>query len=100
MWTCPKCKRSFKKANQSHSCILITEESLFIKRSPELKELYDKIVMEVNEMLNLNIATMGKYDWVRGLTPSGHIQSQYLIFEVSRVQADSLRKVHTVRWYK
>src|SRR6185503_7242291 len=49
MWTCPKCKRSFKKTNQSHSCILITKESLFTKRSPELRELYNKIVMEVNK---------------------------------------------------
>ena len=47
MWTCPKCKRIFKRRDQSHSCILITRESLFIKRPPELKKLYDKIVKAV-----------------------------------------------------
>jgi hypothetical protein len=39
-----------------------------------------KVVMEINEMLNLNIRTMHKYDWVRPLKPVGHIHSQYLIF--------------------
>lgn len=53
-----------------------------------------QIIMEVNEMLNLNIATMHKFDWVRALTPVDHIHSQYLIFEVSPAQADSLKKVH------
>ncbi len=49
MWTCPECKRSFKRKNQSHSCILITKESPFVKRPPELKRLYNKIVKEVNK---------------------------------------------------
>jgi hypothetical protein len=49
MWTCSKCKRSFKRKNQSHSCILITKESLFAKRTPALKKLYDKIAKEVNK---------------------------------------------------
>lgn len=43
MWTCPKCKRSFKRRDQQHSCTLITKESLFTKRPPELKKLFDKI---------------------------------------------------------
>jgi hypothetical protein len=51
-----------------------------------------KIIMEVNEMLNLNINTMGKYDWVRSLEPADHIHSQYLIYEISDQQADSLKK--------
>jgi len=100
-------KMAYKKIADTNLCY--GEGGKFLmeyrNRHPEASYLPEKIspgkiVMEVNEMLNLNIATMGKYDWVRGLTPSGHIQSQYLIFEVSRVQADSLRKVHTVRWYK
>jgi len=53
-----------------------------------------KIVMEVNEMLNIDIATVGKYNWVNGLTPSDHIHSQYLIFDISPALADSLAKVH------
>lgn len=49
MWTCPKCKRSFKRRDQNHSCILITKESLFQKRPPGLKKLYDLVVKEVKK---------------------------------------------------
>jgi predicted transport protein len=58
MWTCPKCKRIFKRKDQSHSCILISKESLFTKRSPELKKLYDKIVKEVNKFGKYREETM------------------------------------------
>lgn len=51
-----------------------------------------KVVMEVNEMLDHNIQTAGRYHWVRGLVPSGHIHSQYLIFDISPATADSLKK--------
>jgi len=53
-----------------------------------------KIVMEVNEMLNLNIASIHKYDWISSLQPIAHIHSQYLIFEVTAQQADSLQKIY------
>lgn len=58
------------------------------------KPIAGKVVMEVNEMLNLNIQTMGKYDWARNLIPVDDIQSQFLIFNVSKEQADSLLKIH------
>lgn len=58
------------------------------------KPVAGKIVMEVNEMVNLNIATIHKYDWVRGLDPVAHIHSQYLVFEVSPNMADSLGKLY------
>ena len=50
MWTCPKCKRRFKRKNQQHSCIVISSASLFEKREPALKKLYDKIVKEVKKL--------------------------------------------------
>jgi len=50
MWTCPKCKRSFKRKNQQHSCTLISSASLFEKREPALKKLYDRIVKEVKKL--------------------------------------------------
>jgi len=50
MWTCPKCKRSFKNANQNHSCILVSKEDLFAKRPALLKQLYKKIVAIVNPL--------------------------------------------------
>ena len=47
MWTCPKCLRSFRNANQNHSCILASKEDLFAKRPAFLKELYKKIALIV-----------------------------------------------------
>ena len=49
MWTCPKCKRSFKRKDQQHTCTLISKESLFTKRPRELKNLYLKVVKEVKK---------------------------------------------------
>jgi len=49
MWVCPKCNRRFKRKDQQHSCILITKESLFEKRPPELKKLFERLVKEVKK---------------------------------------------------
>ena len=70
----------------------------YLAKNPDAKYLPEKIetgkiIMEVNEMLNLDIQTMGKYDWAKSLTPIDHIHSQYLIFQVSEATADSLRKI-------
>ena len=43
MWTCKKCGRAFKNANQQHTCKLISKYDLFIKRPEHLKTLYDKV---------------------------------------------------------
>jgi hypothetical protein len=53
-----------------------------------------KVVMEINEMLDMNIATINKYNWTKNLKPSGHIHSQYLIFDISSAMADSLQKLY------
>jgi len=50
MWTCPKCKRSFRNANQNHSCVLVSKDDLFAKRPAFLKKLYNKIVSEVKKL--------------------------------------------------
>jgi len=49
MWTCPKCKRSFKRKDQQHTCDLISKEQLFAKRPADLKKLYDQIVKVVRK---------------------------------------------------
>jgi len=49
MWTCPKCGRTFKRKDQPHGCHLISSDTLFVKRPPELKKLYDKIIAEVKK---------------------------------------------------
>ena len=50
MWICTKCKRSFKRKNQQHSCTLISSDSLFEKRDPGFKKIYDKIIKEVKKL--------------------------------------------------
>ncbi len=50
MWTCPKCGRSFKRRDQFHGCKLISKDSLFEKKPPLVKKLYDKIVKELKKI--------------------------------------------------
>jgi len=49
MWTCPKCQRKFRNANQQHACKLVQPEDLFEKRPPGLLALYKKIVSQVGK---------------------------------------------------
>ncbi|MEM8526751.1 MAG: DUF5655 domain-containing protein [Bacteroidota bacterium] len=47
MWTCPKCERQFKTANQSHTCSEKTLDNLFAKSSDELILAFDRILTEI-----------------------------------------------------
>jgi Domain of unknown function (DUF5655) len=50
MWVCPTCGRSFRNANQSHSCKLMQKEDLFAKRPPEFRAVYKKILSVVKPL--------------------------------------------------
>lgn len=63
-------------------------DAIYMPRKPEA----GKVILEINEMLNLDIATVHKYDWGSSLVPVDHIHSQYLIFDLSKRAADSLQK--------
>jgi hypothetical protein len=58
------------------------------------KPIAGKIVIEVNQMLNLHMASIHQYDWVSFLRPVTHIHSQYLVYKVTAQQADSLKKIY------
>ena len=58
------------------------------------KPVAGKIVLEVNELLNLNMRSLHKYDWAASLSPVTHIHSEYLVFQITKEQADSLQKVY------
>jgi 4-amino-4-deoxy-L-arabinose transferase-like glycosyltransferase len=69
----------------------------YLEKNPDItympeKPIAGKVILEINEMLNLNISTVHKYDWANTLVPIDHIHSQYLVFEVSSTIADSLKK--------
>lgn len=50
MWTCPKCKRSFRSTNQCHSCKTIDPIDHFKNKPPVVKEIYDKLITTVNKI--------------------------------------------------
>lgn len=71
----------------------------YLEKHPDVIYMPDKpkegkVMLEVNEMLNLNIATVHKYDWAKVLTPVDHVHSQYLVFKLTKPLADSLQKLH------
>ncbi len=47
MWTCPKCERNFKSANQWHSCSNRTIDELLEGKPDELVLAFDRILLEV-----------------------------------------------------
>jgi len=50
MWHCPKCKREFKKNNQSHSCTTFPLEKHFTGKD-YAKELFDYYIVEVRKKI-------------------------------------------------
>jgi len=54
------------------------------------KPVAGTVIIEINELVSQNIKTMHQHDWALGLLPSDHIHSQYLVFDISKRQADSL----------
>lgn len=44
MWTCPKCQRFFRNANQYHSCDTGSLEDHFINKPSYLKEIYNRLI--------------------------------------------------------
>ena len=94
----PNKKYAYKKLADSNICYGEGKKYLnqFLETNKTAVYLPDrpqagKVVMEINEMLNMNIATINKYNWTENLKPSGHIHSQYLIFDISPAMADSLQ---------
>jgi hypothetical protein len=63
------------------------KKAVYLPRKPQA----GKVIMEIKEMLN--IATINKSNWAKNLKPTGHIHSQYLIFDISTSKADSLQKL-------
>ncbi len=49
-----------------------------------------RIVMEVNNVVDMEMGTLGRYNWVAPLVPVDHIHSQYLVYDISAATADSL----------
>jgi len=51
MWTCPHCGRAFANRNQTHSCrALIDLDEHFSSSAPVVRDIFDRIVDEVNAL--------------------------------------------------
>ena len=90
-------KMAYKKVADTNLCYGEGQKYLkqYLSKNKDVilmpeKPLAGKVIMEVNEMLNLNVRTAGKYDWIQSLIPIDHIHSQYLVFNVSQEFVDSI----------
>jgi len=50
LWTCPACGQRFVTSNMSHSCGAHTIEEHFHDKSPEIRELFDALVVAVRNI--------------------------------------------------
>ena len=55
-WTCPECGRQFKHRNQSHSCLRLNPDDLFVGKEPQVRETYDTLLSEVGKFGDINIS--------------------------------------------
>ncbi len=55
-WKCPQCNRTLKNANQWHCCINQEIDNLFIGKPNELMFAFDKILLNVFDLKNVEIS--------------------------------------------
>lgn len=60
-WACPRCDRTFRRANQPHACGTGNAESILKGRSPELSELYRKLESTVRKFGEVEVVTRDRY---------------------------------------
>jgi hypothetical protein len=107
MWTCPKCKRVFDKANQPHSCKKVPPEKHFDNKEKS-KELFNYLVEQIDtkigkcKMVSLPccIHLFGKYDFLAALPKKDRLEIR---FELERKLASPRLKVAvptSAKYYK
>jgi hypothetical protein len=60
-WTCPRCHRTFRQANQRHACGVGTAASILKDRSPELDDLYRRLEKSVRGYGDVEVVTRDRY---------------------------------------
>lgn len=84
MWICSKCKRTFKRTNQQHSCKTIPLEQHF-KNKPLAKELFNYLTKEIDnkigsfEIISLPccIHLFGNYDFLAVLPYKDRLEIRF-----------------------
>ena len=60
-WTCPRCNRTFRRANQRHACGVGSAATLFKNRPPALADLYRKLETTVKGFGHVEVVTRDRY---------------------------------------
>ena len=60
-WKCPRCRRSFRQANQRHSCGTGDRAALLQNKSPEIVALYRALEKVVATLPGVEIVTKDRY---------------------------------------
>jgi hypothetical protein len=55
-WICPKCRRSFKAPNQSHSCEVTSPDHHFSRKPPIIRAIFEKIISIVEDCGPVNVS--------------------------------------------
>ena len=83
MWACPRCKRTFRQANQRHACGTGSVAGVLRDRPPALTELYHRLERTVRGFGDVEVVTRDRYALFRTT----------LIFADLTVMRDVLRVV-------
>ena len=60
-WACPRCDRTFRRANQQHACGVGSAESILKNRPPTLTDLYRKLESTVKRFGDVEVVTRDRY---------------------------------------
>ncbi|MEO8681789.1 MAG: DUF5655 domain-containing protein [Vicinamibacterales bacterium] len=60
-WTCSRCDRTFRQANQRHACGVGSRSGLLKNRPPALVDLYDQLESTVRGFGAIEIVTRDRY---------------------------------------
>ena len=55
-WICPNCKRPFRNKNQAHSCIRIAAASHLENKSPQVRNIYEKLSRSVRKFGTVRVS--------------------------------------------
>ena len=65
VWTCPKCKRRFTRANQRHACGTGDRAEVLRNRSPEIVGLYEALERFATSLGPVEFVTRERYVLLR-----------------------------------
>ncbi len=60
-WACPRCDRTFRRANQRHACGVGSAATILKNRPPALADLYRKLETAVRGFGKVEVVTRDRY---------------------------------------